>query len=297
MPILKRSPCQNFAPVPPTVPKRQPSILLVDDSQTDLRLLMEMMFHRFRLLVAFDGADGYHKAVLNRPDLILLDVRMPKIDGFATCRLLKAHPLTRTIPIIFLTAATELPLRLEGLAVGGVDYISKPFAEEEVIARVQIHLHLAGCPAETELPADGPDIEAVTQDAVLVRAATGYLRQHLAASPSPEDVAHRLGTNEKRLHRAFHMIFGLPVQGWLREERLHQARHLVAVTETPLTDISQHLGYSSPAHFSRAFHERFGAAPRQFRMEWQRQRLNEGEPRNGLAGDARSPSITPGLAE
>jgi CheY-like chemotaxis protein len=283
--------------VPPAVPKRQPSILLVDDSQTDLRLLMEMMFHRFRLLVAFDGADGYHKAVLNRPDLILMDVRMPKMDGFAACRLLKAHPLTRPIPIIFLTAATELPLRLEGLAVGGVDYISKPFAEEEVIARVQIHLHLAGCPADTGLPGDDLDPEDATQDAVLVRAAMSYLRQHLAELPSPEDLAHRLGTNEKRLHRAFHAIFGLPVQGWLREERLHQARHLVAVTETPLTDISQHLGYSSPAHFTRVFHERFGAAPRQFRMEWRRQRMIEGKPQDNLAGNERLSSITPGSAE
>jgi len=261
--------------VPRPAPEPLPSILLIDDSPTDLRLLMDLMFDRFRLIVAFDGADGYHKAVLNRPDLILLDVRMPGMDGFAACRLLKAHPLTRHIPVIFLTAATELPLRLEGLKLGGVDYIVKPFAEEEVIARVQIHLNLAGQPLMTEPVSDIPDPDAATRDAVLVRAATHELRQHLAAPPSPEALAHRLGTNEKRLHRAFQAIFGLTVCGWLREERLHQARRLIAGTETPLTDISQYLGYSSPAHFTRAFNERFGCVPRQFRAEWQRQQRDQ----------------------
>jgi len=77
-----------------------------------------------------------------RPDLILLDVMMPEMDGFTTCRLLKERPATRDIPIIFMTALTTTADKVKGFAIGAVDYITKPFQHEEVLARVTTHLKL-----------------------------------------------------------------------------------------------------------------------------------------------------------
>lgn len=255
---------------PATTPK--PSILLIDDSTVDLRLLMEMMAaRRMRVNVAFDGKDGYHKASLLQPDLILLDVSMPVMDGFATCRMLKSDERTRYIPVIFLSAANEVAQRIDGLSLGAVDYIVKPFSEQEVIARVEIHLQLA----KQRLQPAAPPAEAGSpqqRNAALVQSAIGYLRQHMSQPPSPETLAKILGTNEKQLNQLFHEAFALPVFAWLREERLRQARDLLAVTEAPIADIAEHLGYSSAANFAKAFRERFDCSPRDLRNEIQKAR-------------------------
>lgn len=245
-------------------------ILLIDDSPTDLRLLMDMLeARRLRFSVAFDGDKGYRQAQLLRPALILLDVRMPGLDGLATCRLLKASPATQSIPVIFLTAANDLKERLEGFAAGAVDYIGKPFHEEEVLARIGVQLRLAPRAEDGDAPAPDETVAAAdaSRDAVLVRAAQAVLRETIAHPPSLDDLARRLGTNRRRIGEAFQECLAQPVFGWLREERLRQAHHLVCRTDTPMSEIGEHLGYSSPANFARAFSERFGFSPSDLRRE------------------------------
>ena len=218
-----------------TVSPENARILLIDDSVADLRVLMRMLTERkFRITVAFDGQDGYNKAVICEPDLILLDVRMPQLDGFATCRLLKANDSTRSIPVIFLTAADDKQERLEGLTLGAVDYIVKPFAsEEEVLARIKIHLSAGRKLGHTALPilpaaTPGQLGKRISNDEVLARAASELLLDNLAAALPPSQLARRLGTNEKRLNLAFQKKYSLPVSAWLREQRLSLAKQLLA---------------------------------------------------------------------
>ncbi|CAD5371039.1 Transcriptional regulatory protein BaeR [Rubrivivax sp. A210] len=253
-----------------------PRILVIDDSIADLRVLMEMLnAQKWRIAVAFDGNDGYQKATLNPPDLILLDVRMPGLDGFGTCRLLKADARTRSVPVIFLSAAKAQGDRLAGLHLGAVDYILKPYAsEEEVVARIEIHLNLARNRRSGDRP-DGsgqlalPDGAAVANHTPLLRAATALLLENIAHPPSPEALARRLGTNEKRLNEAFQLTFSQPVFGWLRQQRMRIACELLEQTDTPIGEIALHCGFSTAANFSTAFRERYQASPRDFR---QRQR-------------------------
>lgn len=267
--------------------RRPPTILLVDDSVSDLRILMELMASRkFRVVVAFDGKDGYHKAILNQPDLIVLDVRMPEMDGFATCRMLKADPKTRDIPVIFLTAANDVDERLAGLTMGGVDYIVKPFASEtEVLARIDIHLEIARRLGGDEPAPAAPWGDAVPdapgRDQVLVKAATAYLLEHIASPPSHEELARIMATNEKRLNDAFRNVLLMPVFTWLREERMKRARHLLVNTDTPIRDIGGHVGYPNPANFATAFKERFGFSPRECRS-----RMRNGQPDEAEHSDA-----------
>jgi DNA-binding response OmpR family regulator len=240
-----------------------PTLLLIDDSITELRVLIDMLAARkWRTLVSFDGLDGYRKATLKQPDLILLDVRMPGMDGFGTCRRLKADPRTQSIPVIFLTSAEDKEDRLTGLSLGAVDYIIKPFvSEEEVLARLGIHLELSrrlGAPPRIT-------VNQTAGQSSLVAAATALLLENLSNPPSPEALAGQLGTNEKRLNEAFHEAFALPVFGWLREQRLRLARQLLSQTETLIADIAAHCGYASPANFATAFRERYECTPRDFR--------------------------------
>src|SRR3546814_18103872 len=96
------------------------------------------------------GAQGYQRAQALQPDLILLDVHMPVLNGFNASRLLKNDPATAHIPIIFLTSANDLNDLLEGLTNGGVDYVIKPFEQEEVLARIRIHLGRKNAQATAE---------------------------------------------------------------------------------------------------------------------------------------------------
>lgn len=242
----------------------QTDLLLIDDSLTDLRLLMDMLAARqFHVSVAFDGKRGYQQALLQNPGLILLDVRLPGMDGFATCRHLKANPATQLIPVIFLTAANDLEERLEGFALGAVDYIGKPFHEQEVLARIGVHLRPASV-----MPAPADEQAASSpRDAVLVQAAQGMLIQALAHPPSLDDLAQSLGTNRRRLNEAFQSLVGQPVFAWLREERLRQAHQLLCRTDTPISLIGEHLGYSTPANFAKAVRDRFGVPPRELRRK------------------------------
>jgi DNA-binding response OmpR family regulator len=275
----------------PRTPQVAPKVLLVDDSPSDLRLLLDVVSSAtIRVLVAFDGQDGLDKALLHQPDLILMDVNMPGMDGFAACRQLKAQQRTQLIPVIFLTAANDLDQRLLGLTVGGVDYISKPFSEQEVLARIRIHLdlsmnrrrlssELARSPVAVD-DTTGADVLERPRD-LLVRSATTYLRQHLSAPPSPAALAHLVGTNEKRLNQAFHEQFGMPVFGWLREERMGQARRLLTTADMGVASIGDYLGFSSPANFAKAFRERFGMSPSALRQNWQQHQNDQVAQREG----------------
>lgn len=117
------------------------ALLLVDDNPTNLQVLFQTLKDSgCRLLVAKDGHTALAIARKSRPDLILLDIMMPDIDGHEVCRRLKAEAVTAGIPVIFLSALGETEDKVRGLELGAVDYIAKPFQPEEVIARVNTHL-------------------------------------------------------------------------------------------------------------------------------------------------------------
>jgi signal transduction histidine kinase len=118
-------------------------ILIVDDNPTNLAVLSEALIDAgLEIAVATSGENALKQSTYDPPDLILLDVQMPGINGFVTCEKLKDNPLTHDIPVIFMTALNETMHKVKGLNLGAVDYITKPFHQEEVIARVHLHLKI-----------------------------------------------------------------------------------------------------------------------------------------------------------
>ncbi len=116
---------------------------MVDDTPTNLSVLSDLLSARgFKISVAEDGESALEQLQYIQPDLILLDVLMPHLDGFTTCQRLKERPETKDIPIIFMTALTDTVEKVKGFELGAVDYITKPFQQEEVLARVSTHLAL-----------------------------------------------------------------------------------------------------------------------------------------------------------
>ena len=122
---------------------RQHVILIIDDQPANLSVLANYLEQRgFEVLISRNGENGIEKVHFAMPDLILLDVSLPGIDGYEACRRLKADPETAHIPVIFITVYTDTEHKVQGFEAGGLDYITKPFQEQEIFARVMTHLRL-----------------------------------------------------------------------------------------------------------------------------------------------------------
>lgn len=134
-----------------TAERPSPTILIVDDTPANLGVIVESLEgHGFRVVVAQRGEEALQRANYVQPDLVLLDVMMPGLNGFEICRRLKAQPGTQDIPVIFMTSLASIEDKVTGFAVGGVDYVTKPLHVEEVRARVGTHLSLRAMQKQLE---------------------------------------------------------------------------------------------------------------------------------------------------
>lgn len=249
-------------------------ILIIDDQPDSVGLLMACLEGQaLDILVALDGMDGLNKAMQGLPDLILLDVDMPGIDGFAVCRQLKAAPETAAIPVIFLSACAALDHKLQGFALGAVDYVTKPFSEAEVLARVEVHVH-----AEKNRKLSKHWKEVVAERVLhamqdprrnnvqLFERAVKLLESHMDAPPGLTDLALQLGTNPRKLNEIFRQRVGMTVFDYFTELRLETACRLLEDSTIQIQLISDRIGYSNSGDFTRAFRRRYGVSPRAYRQ-------------------------------
>jgi len=180
-------------------------ILIVDDTPANLRLLSEMLSeHGHKVRLAPSGKLALMAAQAAPPNLILLDIKMPGLNGYEVCEQLKADPRTRDIPVIFLSALDQTEDKVEAFTSGGVDYITKPFQFEEVLARVKTHLDLYALQrrltaANRELEASNADLEAFAhtvahdlQSPLAIILGFSELLQTSAAEMTPEQLARSL---------------------------------------------------------------------------------------------------------
>ncbi|HEX5338225.1 MAG TPA: EAL domain-containing protein [Gallionella sp.] len=141
-----------------TIRTDTPTILIVDDTPANLSLAVESLeAHGMRVSVAQDGEEGITRAEFAQPNLIMLDVLMPGLDGFEVCRRLKANPRTRDIPVVFMTSLTDIEDKVKGFDVGAVDYVTKPLHITEVIARIDTHLKVRAM--QQQLQAQNEELE------------------------------------------------------------------------------------------------------------------------------------------
>nr|WP_315252763.1 response regulator [uncultured Duganella sp.] len=257
-----------------TAESTRSKILIVDDSAFEQRLLVDLLSELpYKVSVAFNGLQGYQLALAQRPDLILLDVRMPNMDGYTACRLLKANPVTQDIPVIFLSGADADDDRILGLSIGGVDYVSKPFSPGELAARIQVHLNLAKrhqAAPPTEAGAE-PEPEAESDpDTVLVNAVKRLIADNLAALPGLAEIARSVGTYREKLSQVFREQTGMTVFGFIREERIRRGEELLKDTDIDVQDIALLIGFNNAGNFATAFRERMGVTPTAYRQAIQK---------------------------
>ena len=151
--------------------QQTPVILIVDDLPENVSTLFHFLdTHHFEVLVARDGKSALEIVEYQSPHLILLDVMMPGMDGFETCKRLKENQKTQDIPVIFMTALSDTSHKIRGFELGAIDYVTKPFQQEEVLARINIHLTIQNLQQQLKtknLQLEAQNAELIAQNAKL----------------------------------------------------------------------------------------------------------------------------------
>ena len=163
------------------------TILIVDDNPVNLSIVVYYLIgHHFHIMVARDGETGLRLARQDRPDLILLDVLLPGIDGFEVCRRLKADEQTHNIPVIFMTIVDRTEDKVRGFVAGGVDYITKPFQHEEVLARVTTHLRIRDLTQKLKEAKESLELRVMERTSALAQT-NARLQEEIAERKQVED--------------------------------------------------------------------------------------------------------------
>jgi DNA-binding response OmpR family regulator len=244
-------------------------ILLVEDNADMRAFLYNQLTGTYRVLEAADGQEGMEKAIQYIPDLIISDVMMPGIDGLQLCDTLKNDERTSHIPIILLTARTDIASRLAGLERGADAYLAKPFNREELLIRsrklLELRKRLRERYATLQPPALAEDKGLQMEDAFLQKVLE-IVTQHLSDIDFDMDrLSRSLGMSRSQIFRKIKALTGKSPSLFIRAIRLNQAKELLQTTDMNVSEVAYEVGFSTPAYFSDTFLETFGIRPSELR--------------------------------
>ncbi len=238
----------------PAGPARQ-SILLVDDDQDILDLharAVQLHLPESRIRKAHDGREALRAMEQERPDLVLLDLMMPEMDGFAVLQAMRERPSTRSVPVIVLTAQILTREDMARLQHGVAAVLGKGlFTTAEVLAQVETAL--------SRSKRLGSEAQRV------VRQAMAYIHEHYAEPISREELAARFCLNERYLTRCFRQETGVTPIAYLNRYRIRQARVLLESGERSVTEVALATGFSDSSYFGRVFQKEMGLSPAAYR--------------------------------
>jgi DNA-binding NarL/FixJ family response regulator len=195
-------------------PADQGIVLIVDDTPDNLALLSDALDRAgYMVLVALDGASALERMQRRRPDVVLLDAMMPGLDGFETCRRIKAQAELADIPVLFMTALCDSEHVVEGFAAGGIDYVTKPIRPDEVLARVAAHLRTArslqsarSVPALKPLPTPEQAQVALAQRFQLTEREVEVL-QWVSCGKTNRDIGDILGLSPRTVNKHLEHVY------------------------------------------------------------------------------------------
>ncbi len=253
-----------------------PVLLMVEDN-ADLRAYIRGFFEKeYQLIEAVDGLDGFEKAVENLPDIIISDVMMPKMDGFALGQKLKSDPGTSHIPLILLTARASTESKLEGLETGADDFITKPFDPQELQIRVKnliaqrkrlaeyYRASLTDPGLRSVLPAPPEGISALDQQ--FLEKAIRVVKENMTdADFGVEEYSSRLAMSRIHLHRKLKGLLNQSPSDLIRTIRLKQAATLLKQHAGNVTQVAYEVGFNNLSYFAKCFQEEFGCLPSEYR--------------------------------
>lgn len=240
-------------------------VLVVEDNADVRAYLREHLEGDYRVQEASDGESGLALALETLPDLIITDVMMPKLDGYALSRALRTDERTSHIPIIMLTAKAEEEDKLEGLETGVDDYLLKPFSPKELRARVRNLIALRRRLRErfsTATVIQPSQVEATSLDQAFLARTTASIEAHLDEEGfTIERLADEVGLSVSQLNRKLNALIDQPAGKLIRSMRLQRGADLLERQAGTIAEIAYRVGFSNQSHFSTAFKNQFGVSP------------------------------------
>jgi signal transduction histidine kinase/DNA-binding response OmpR family regulator len=256
--------------LPPSTPNLnadQPIALVVDDNEDMMAYITMCLQDQYQLDLAHNGKEALEKALEHIPDVIISDVMMPEMDGFALCRQLKTDFRTSHIPVILLTARADQASRIAGLATGADAYLIKPFHKGELLLRIQKLIEL-----RKELQRRYTSPEAASTLSIptlpLEDEFMQKVRDTVASNLSDEDfdiekLCQSLAMSRSQLYRKFEALTDMPIGKYIRTQRLYKAKELLEKGQVNVTEAAMQSGFRNLSHFSTAFKEEFGISPKE----------------------------------
>jgi signal transduction histidine kinase/ligand-binding sensor domain-containing protein/DNA-binding response OmpR family regulator len=245
------------------------TVLVVDDNAEVRAYVRQHLAPRYRVIEAVNGEEGLDTARRLLPDLVLSDVMMPVMDGYALCRALKTSPETEFIPVILLTARAEAEDKLTGLSEQADDYLTKPFDVRELLARVanivamrrRLRERFAGL-AVSPLTLHAAPIEVEPADRKFIEQVRAAIEANLGDETfSVEVLASEVAQSRGNLHRRLRDLVGESPSDLIRRMRLERAAQLLESGAGSVAEVAYAVGFKSVAHFSNAFNELHGVRP------------------------------------
>lgn len=241
------------------------TLLIVDDNADVRAYLRTCLGPRYAIAEAVHGLDGLEQARTVLPDLILTDVMMPEMDGYAFCEALKADPLLNHIPVIMLTAKASDDHKMEGLELGADAYLYKPFHARELRTRVQNLIaarRLLQQRYSREILVQPSGVTIQSADEAFINQALTLVEAHLADSHfSVDALAEELGLSNRQLQRKFKALLGQSPNAFIRLIRLKRSQQLLEQGYGTVAEIAYAVGFNDPDYFSRRFQVVFGTTP------------------------------------
>lgn len=246
------------------------TVLVVDDNAEVRHYVKQHLAPRYRVLEAVNGEQGVETARRMLPDLVLSDVMMPGMDGYALCRALKSDPDTDFIPVILLTARAEAEDRLTGLTERADDYLTKPFDVRELLARianiVALRRRLVERFAGGRLTMHPTPVDVEPADQKFIDQVRIAIETNLGDEDfSVERLGSEVGQSRGNLHRRLRELIGESPSDLIRRMRLERAAQMLESGAGSVAEVAYAVGFKSVAHFSNAFNELHGVRPSAWR--------------------------------
>lgn len=246
----------------------QPVLLIVEDNDDMRRYLRNSLIPDFEIVEAENGEAGYQVACKKTPDLIVSDVMMPIMDGFALCAKLKTDQRTSHIPVILLTARAGQEDKLEGLETGADDYLTKPFDARELQIRVKNLIAQRQRLRERfsrEITVQPKDITVTSIDEKFLQQALDIVEENMSDDDFQIDQFCRaIGMSRSTLNRKLRALTGLSTNVFIRTLRLKRAAQLLEKKSATIVEIAYEVGFNNPSYFAECFRQQFGKPP----SEW-----------------------------
>lgn len=246
----------------------KPTVLVVDDNPNMLSFVVRQLENSYIVLTATNGVEALEALDINEVTLIVSDVVMPRMDGFELCRVIKSKLDYSHIPIVLLTAKTNIQSKIEGLELGADAYIEKPFSVEYLQACIAnlINSREKLRQAFTQSPFVAANTMALTKADEEFMKKLNEIIQNNYYNPdfSMDDIVDLLNMSRSNFYRKIKGVLNLSPNEYLRLERLKRAAQLLKEGNARVNEICYMVGFNSPSYFSKCFQKQFGVLPKEF---------------------------------